>query len=326
MARPVNPSQSYSSSESAAVMAIAAFVDPLSAITRKAVSGPLASVQQQQQQQRLCASGPLFPEARLAVSSYDHAANQQTQQLQHLAGPASSFATTPLAELWWGVAPSADAMAVADAVWGAHAAQHQATLAPHPASPSFAPPSNAPVEGTVAGAGCWEWAEAGAMAAVEDEEEVSSTYRGDDSCPNTPGCNGDYPAAFAAAIASGYDCGIVSPTALPPVAGFHDGAVTIAKCVCGGDGYSSARCLCAMGVPHLAVPQGFDVEGWTTSCDSDMDDDVASVEGDEEGSWGESECGPCGEASPGGGDSWWLGSSTDCGSSACGGGSCAVAC
>ncbi|CAI5524540.1 unnamed protein product [Closterium sp. Naga37s-1] len=175
MAKPVHSSQSYSSSESAAVMARAAFVDPFVPITRKAVSGPLAPPQQQQQQ-RLCVSGPLYRDSRFAAPSYSDAV-QQEQQLQQLAGPASSFATTPLAELWWGTAPSADAMAVAEAVWGAHAAQHQATLAPHPASPSFASPSNAPIEATGAAGGCWEWAEAGAMAAVADEEE-GLTWRG----------------------------------------------------------------------------------------------------------------------------------------------------
>ncbi|CAI7879055.1 unnamed protein product [Closterium sp. NIES-53] len=302
MAKPVHSSQSYSSSESAAVMARAAFVDPFAPVTRKAVSGPLAPPQQQQPQ-RLCVSGPLYRDSRLAAPSYSDAV-QQEQQVQQLAGPASSFATTPLAELWWGTAPSADAMAVAEAVWGAHAAQHQATLAPHPASPSFASPSNAPIEATGAAGGCWEWAEARAMVAVADEEEVSSTYRGDGSCPNTPGCNGEYPVS----------------------AGFRDGSLRTAKYTCGGEGYNRAMCLCAMGVPHLAVPQGFDVEGWTTSCDSDMDGDVASVADDEEGSWGESECGPSADAPYLGGDSWWLGSSTDCGSSACGGGSCAVAC
>ncbi|CAI5537330.1 unnamed protein product [Closterium sp. Naga37s-1] len=181
MAKPVHSSQSYSSSESAAVMARAAFVDPFAPVTRKAVSGPLAppqqQQQQQQQQQRLCVSGPLYRDSRLAAPSYSDAA-QQEQQLQQLAGPASSFATTPLAELWWGTAPSADAMAVAEAVWGAHAAQHHAMLAPHPASPSLASPSNAPIEATGAAGGCWEWAEAGAMAAVADEEEQPHTMAG----------------------------------------------------------------------------------------------------------------------------------------------------
>ncbi|CAI5463911.1 unnamed protein product [Closterium sp. Yama58-4] len=279
-------------------MARAAFVDPFAPVTRKAVSGPLAPLQQQQQQ-RLSVSGPLFQDSRLAGPSYSDAA-QHEQQLQQLAGPTSSFATTPLAEIWWGIAPSSDAMAVAEAVWGAH---HHATLAPHPASPSLASPSNAPIEATGAAGGCWEWAEAGAMAAAADEEEVSSTYRGDGSCPNTPGCNGEYPAC-AGAIAGGFDCGAISPTVSLPASGFRDASLRAAKCTCGGEGYNRAMCLCAMGVPHLAVPQGFDVEGWTTSCDSDMDGDVASVADDEEGSWGESECGPSAEAPSVGGDSW----------------------